>query len=205
MIGATGKFRRRLSANTRGIAAVEFAILAIPMFILIFGALDLGYQNYLRSTMQGSLNDIGRIASVETPNIGNGNDTVEQRIEDELEERIDVIARNADITVTQRNYTRFSSVNQAEKLLTDINNNGQYDSGDCWEDANRNRTFDASGGSDGRGGADDVVFYDVNVVMPRLFPMAGLVGADEDYDITVSAAFRNQPYANQTEPPVECG
>ncbi len=205
MIDAIRNLCARLSSETRGLAATEFALLAFPMFLLIFGALDLGYQNYLRSVMQGSLNDVGRIASVETPNIGNGNDTVEQRIEDELERRINVIARNADITVSQRNYTRFSSVNSAEKLLTDRNGNGRYDSGDCWEDANRNRTFDTSGGSDGRGGADDVVFYDVNVVMPRLFPMTGLVGADEDYDITVSAAFRNQPYANQAEPPVECG
>jgi hypothetical protein len=41
--------------------------------------------------------------------------------------------------------------------------------------------------------------------MPRLLPVAGLIGFSPNYDMSVSTAIRNQPYETQKTPPVVCG
>jgi Flp pilus assembly pilin Flp len=196
---------RRLRRDTIGATIVEFAIILGPMCALILGGLDLGYQTYLRSVVQGALNDVARSASMEAPDLNCTGDTIKDKIGCAIKGRSDIVARNATYQVTMRNYYQFSAVGRPEKLVTDYNGNGQYDSGDCWEDLNENGTHDVDAGRDGVGGADDVVFYNVTVTMPRLFPLQGLIGAPDHYTINAQAALRNQPYARQKVPPVVCG
>ncbi len=57
---ATGKFFKRLHSDDRGAAIIEFAFVAGPMVLLLLGGLELGYNSYVRSTMQGALNDAAR-------------------------------------------------------------------------------------------------------------------------------------------------
>jgi hypothetical protein len=49
-----------------------------------------------------------------------------------------------------------------------------------------------------------VVFYEVTVTMPRIVPVMSLIGVPDDYNIVARAAIRNQPFAAQVSPPVEC-
>ena len=195
---------RRLARDTQGATLIEFAMVIAPLCVLLLGGLDLGYQSYLRSVLQGALNDVARAGSMEAPDLGCEGETVEAQVRCAVERRSDMIARQASYTFEARNFYEFSGVGRSEKLVTDYNNNGSYDEGDCWEDLNENGVYDADAGRDGIGGADDVVFYDVTVTMPRLFPMAGLVGAPDHYSITAQAAIRNQPYARQRIPPTVC-
>jgi hypothetical protein len=105
------------------------------------------------------------------------------------------------------NYYDFSGIGNPEKLMTDVNGNGQYDAadGDCFSDLNENGKYDTDTGRDGLGGANDVVFYQARIVMPRLLPVAQMLGFPANYDMTVSTAVRNQPYGTQKTPPVLCG
>ncbi|MGJ8537569.1 MAG: TadE/TadG family type IV pilus assembly protein [Parasphingopyxis sp.] len=196
---------RRLARDDRGIAAVEFGIIVVPLMIVLLGALDLGYQSYVRAQLQGVLNDVARTATVENPNFsGYTGASIEDRIENAIEERVNNIARRATYTVEQSSFYEFSGVGNAEKLLTDYNGNGSYDAGDCFEDINNNGTFDTDAGDAGRGGADDVVYYEVTVSMPRLVPVATLIGVPQNYTITARTAVRNQPFADQAIPPTVC-
>ncbi|MCA1748394.1 MAG: TadE/TadG family type IV pilus assembly protein [Parasphingopyxis sp.] len=194
---------RKLRDDSRGMALTEFGLILVPLMIVLLGAFDLGYQAYVRAVLQGALNDISRTASVESPGLG-GSGTIEEQIAAAIEERVDGIARHATYTIEQTNYYEFTGVNASEKLITDFNDNGEYDSGDCFEDLNGNGSFDEQAGRTGRGGADDVVFYEVTVEMPRLVPVTGLIGVPDNYTINANAAIRNQPYANQAEPETVC-
>lgn len=196
---------RRLGRDTRGVTLVEFAIIIGPLCVLLLGGLDLGYQSYLRSVLQGALNDVSRAGSMEAPDFDCTGDTMPDRVRCALENRTNVIARGATYEIVTRNFYDFSGVGRSEKLITDHANNGVYDEGDCWEDLNGNGEFDRNAGREGLGGADDVVFYEVTVTMPRLFPMAGLLGASDEYNITARSAIRNQPYARQRVPATVCG
>ncbi len=198
---------RRLRSDRRGATIIEFALVLGPMLVLLMGGLDLGYQSYIRSTMQGALNDAARSAAVETPDLGSSGDTVEEQVENLIKETISGIAPNGVISVTQQSYFDFSAVGNPEKLMTDTNGNGQFDAadGDCWEDANGNGSYDTDAAADGVGGADDVVLYTANISAPRLLPIdIFLPGLGPTIDLTVETAVRNQPYDTQATAPVIC-
>ncbi len=194
-----------LPRDASGITLVEFGIVAGPLCVLLLGGLDLGYQSYLRSVVQGALNDVARTSSMEAPEFDCTGETVSDQVRCAIATKTDIVARNATYTIVTRNFYEFSGVGRSEKLITDYNNNGEYDEGDCWEDLNENGVYDTDAGREGLGGADDVAFYEVTVTMPRLFPMAGLLGASDEYNITARAALRNQPYSRQRIPPTVCG
>lgn len=201
-------FLRRLASDEQGATIVEFAIIALPMCTLLLGGLDLGYQSYVRSTLQGSLNDAARKAAVRDPNFIVAGDTVEEKVQNYIKGVTNKIARNATITVSQKSYFDFSDVGNPEKLMTDVDGNGQYDEfdGDCFEDANNNGAFDTDAGVDGRGGANDVVFYSANISMPRLLPWHNFVpGVSDTIDMKLETAVRSQPYGTQATAPVICG
>jgi hypothetical protein len=193
-----------LRSDRRGVSAVEFALVAPVLFTMIIGGLDLGYQAYARSVLQGALNDIARTGSLEGPDLHCAGETTEEKIACAVKNRSDSVARNATYNFDIKSYFEFSGAGRGEKIVTDYNSNGRYDEGDCFQDINVNGEFDAVGGREGIGGADDVVFYDVTLTMPRLLPMASLVGWSSEYEIRATTAVRNQPYARQSVPPTAC-
>lgn len=197
-------FARRMGGDRRGMALVEFAMILVPLLIVLLGAFDLGYQAYTRAVLQGVLNDVSRTASVENPVFTEEGDTIEERIATAIEERVNVIARNGSYSIVATNFYEFSGVGRAEKLISDANDDGDVDIGDCWEDLNANSTWDANAGRSGIGGAEDIAFYNVTLTMPRILPMANLIGLAPNYTINGRAAIRNQPYANQAVPPTVC-
>lgn len=200
----TARFVRRLGADEQAVTAVEFGLLAVPLCLLLFVFLDLGYQIYVRAVLQGALNDAARTASVENPDFGTSVGTVEQRVQGAIKSQVGTLVKNGKYEIETSSYYRFSQVGRPERLITDKNSNGQYDPGDCWQDTNPNDTFDMSAGQQGLGGADDIVFYNVLLTAPRLFPLVSMLGAPENYSIRARAAIRTQPYAQQRQPEIVC-
>ena len=200
-------FLGKLARDEQGATIVEFGLLAIPLFVMILGGIDLGYQNYVRSLMQGALNDAARLAAVEDPDINIEGDTPEEKVENLVRDIAGTVALDATITVTSQSYFDFSEIGNPEALMTDVNGNGAFDEedGDCWEDSNGNGEFDTDAGRDGIGGSDDVVFYTANVQMPRLLPLDKFINVPSTIDMSLETAIRNQPYGTQANPPVLCG
>jgi TadE-like protein len=191
-------------ADDRGVSAVEFAILLLPLSICLLGMLDAGYSMYVRSDLQGALNDVARQATVETPGFG-GTGTVAQQIDTALQSRMAKLVTGGTYTISKSSYYQFNSIGKPEKLITDVDGDGKYDSGDCFQDINHNGTYDTNGtGYTGVGGADDIVVYDVTLTMNRLLPMASLIGLPAQQTVRVKTTVRNQPYANQASPPTVC-
>lgn len=200
-------FLRRLGGDESGVTIVEFAIIALPLCMLLMGGFDLGHQAYIRSVMQGALTDAARRASVQDPQFTASGSTTEERVTNTIKDQLSAITPNATITVTESNFYDFSGIGNPEKLMTDVNGNGKYDAADndCFSDLNENGKYDSDTGRTGIGGANDVVFYQANIVMPRLLPVAQLLGFSPNYDMSVATAVRNQPYGTQKTPPILCG
>ena len=99
-------------------------------------------------------------------------------------------SKNGSTSVTKKSYYNFSRVGKPEKITTDTAPLGSFNTGDCFEDSNGNGSYDSSAGSTGLGGADDIVFYQVTVSMPRLFPMAKLLGWSATQTATANATIR---------------
>jgi len=194
----------RMAGDESGAALTEFALILTPMLVLLIGGIDVGYQAYLRSVLQGALYDVARSGSMEAPTLACDGETVEERIGCALRKRSDIIARGATYEIEISNFYDFSTVGRSERLETDYNRNGSYDTGDCFVDLNLSGDFDLDAGRVGVGGADDVVFYQVTLTMPRLLPVPELLPFAPNYELSAETAIRNQPYARQATPPTIC-
>lgn len=189
---------RRLQRNRRGATLMEFGLIAGPLILTIMAICDLGYQSYLRSVARGVLERAARSASVGTLN----GDQIDAYVKEQMST---IAAKNSeDPQIVKKSYYDFSRVNKPEKITEDTAPLGTYNVGDCYEDANNNNNYDTNSGSTGLGGADDIIYYEVTIRMPRLFPMAKILGWSETQSVTATTMLRNQPWANQETPVERC-
>jgi len=198
---------RPLRADERGVTVVEFAIVAPVLVLLLVGGFDLAHQSYVRSVLQGALNDAARRAAVEDPAFVAAGDTLEERVSNLVIAQVEHLTPDATIEIDQRNFYDFSGIGNPEKLMTDVDENGQYDEedGDCFADLDEDGEYDTDTGREGIGGANDVVFYEATLRMPRLVPLDTILGVAPNYNLRAETAIRNQPYDVQRTPPVVCG
>ncbi|MDO7833763.1 pilus assembly protein [Sphingobium sp. HBC34] len=197
MIGAIASRLRRLRDDQRGVTLLEFALVSPALILTIMGIGDLAYQSYLRSVTRGVLEKAARSASVGTLNSTDLDTYIAAQMSA-------INAKNGTTSVTKKSYYNFSRVGKPEKITTDTAPLGSYNVGDCYEDANGNGSYDAAGGTTGLGNADDIVYYEVTVSMPRMFPMAKLLGWNATQSATATTMVRNQPWANQNKPTTKC-
>lgn len=197
MMGRIARQCARLRDDRRGATLMEFGLVVTPLCLIIMGIGDLGYQSYLRAVTKGVLDRAARSASVGTLNSSQIDAYVEQQMQA-------INSKNGTTSVVKKSYYNFSNVGKPEKITTDTAPLGSYNSGDCYEDANGNGSYDTNTGATGLGGADDIVYYEVTVSMPRLFPLAKMLGWSATQSATASTIMRNQPWANQSKPTIRC-
>lgn len=195
---------KRLRRDERGTSIVEFALMLVPFCMVLLGLIDLSYQMYLQSVLQGATNDVTRSITVENPNLGTSG-ALDERIRQTVAGRMAHIDLDGVVyTVTSQSYYRWANHGRPEPLSNDIDGDGTLDPGDCWLDTNPNGTHDASAAASGTGSADDIVQVSVNLRMRRLFPVTSLFGVSNQYDMTVRSATKRQPFREQRRPNVQC-
>jgi Flp pilus assembly protein TadG len=194
----------RLRKDKEGITIVEFAFVSPILMLLVCGTLELCYDLYQRSVIQGVIQRAARKATVG----GLTSSEIDLYIKSKIKPVLpDVSRTNEDaIKIVKKSYYNFSYVNKKEKILKDTDQDNFLDSGDCYEDANRNNTFDnaLNSGSDGVGSADDIVYYEVTVTTPRLFSLVRTIGFSQNISITNKTVIRNQPFTTQNAPVRVC-
>lgn len=186
----------RLRGDQRGVNIVEFGLVAGPLMLVLFVILDFGYRLYLETVVEGTINRAARRAT-----IGNISTT---QLDAFVRSQLIAFSKNAVITIDKKAYGDFSGVNKSEKLTDDKNGNGTWDAGDCFEDAIVNGRFDADAGKAGLGGSDDIIYYEVTVVFPRLVPLGNFLGFSSNETVTANTVLRNQPYGAQAKPSEIC-
>lgn len=189
---------RRLRANERGLAMVEFALTA-PLFLLILmGIFDYCWQMYAQQVLQGAVSKAGRDSTLQV------NASDQSALDDAVEAQVLKVFRNAQMSFTRKAYDRFDQV-AVEERYTDANDNGSYDSGECFDDFNNNGRWDADRGIEGNGGADDVVLYTASMTFDRVLPVWKMLGQPQSTTLSSSTVLRNQPFATGSDaPPDEC-
>lgn len=186
--------RRRLRLFRRhadGAAAVEFALAAPVLLLVIAGTLELAQAWYVRTVLQSVVNAAGRNSSLQS---AQGSTTA---IDDRVSHMIHDVMPSATVSFARRSYSDFTSVGQPEDY-TDTNKNGQYDAGECFVDMNGNSTWDDDLGKAGLGGANDVVVYTASVSYKQWFGFTKYFGLPMNQRINATTILRNQPFATQT-------
>jgi hypothetical protein len=178
----------RLIRDVRGATALEFAFVAVPLLMFITGGLEYGWRAFATSVLQGELDRAAR--SSETESLTNTD------IDTNLRTSLKAFAKPEDILITRKSYEDFKHV-RPETLTYDANGDDNWDSGDCFIDANGNGKWDADLGQVGRGGAQDVVLYQVSMSYPAMTPIDALIGKSGPVVLNGSTLVKNQPFAAQ--------
>lgn len=201
-----------LMRDERGVAAVEFALIAPVFLFMMLGAFDIGHTVYMRAVLDGAVQKAARDSALET---GAGSFA---NIDNNVRAIVRSLSANAVVTFDRQNYANFSSVDQAERLLTDRNRDGICNNNETYEDANGNFQWDADVGRQGIGGPQDVVQYTVTVTYPAIFPLGSysrngfandggtrkdtsftFAGISPQRSLTSVAILRNQPFGEQIQ------
>jgi len=196
-MGAVMTTMKRLISDPNGASIMEFGLIAPVVMIMMLGTMDIGHSYFVRATLDGAIQTAARSSSLE----GAVSLTAQEQVDLRVKESILALAPDATISSTRRYYKTFSdaALARAETVIeppTDVNL--RCDPGESFMDANNNGVWDADGGSDGQGGAKDVVIIKFKVSYPRLFPMAGLIGLPDNVELQSNSILANQPYGEQT-------
>lgn len=183
---------RRLGRNERANVIIEFA-LAGPFFLLLVMAIfDYTWQMYANQVLQGAVSKAARDATLE------GNAGNQSALDNKVKEQVLNVFKNADVTFKRKAYESFDKIGDPE-VMVDANGNGvKGDKGDYFEDLNNNGTCDDDVGTDGNGGAEDVVLYTVKMKFDRVLPIWNMLGQPKEATLTATAVLRNQPYGANT-------
>ncbi|WOF42953.1 pilus assembly protein [Sphingopyxis indica] len=189
---------RRLRQSERGVALVEFALTAPVFLLILMGIFDYSWQLYAQQVLQGAVSKAGRDSTIETY----VNDP--SALDDRVREQVQNVFSNAVVTFSRKSYDRFDQVG-VEERYTDSNHNDSYDVGECYDDSNGNGQWDADRGSEGNGGADDVILYTASMTFDRVLPVWRMLGQPQSTTLTSTTVLRNQPFATGSDaPPDEC-
>lgn len=186
----------RIGRDETGVSAVEFALIAPVLLMMLMGLFDFGYNMYTDALLEGSIQKAARDSTIE------GADAKSGQLDEQVTEMVHAIAPGATLKFERLSYSSFGDVNQPEDY-DDVNDDGVCDAGESFEDANGNGTWDADRGRTGQGAARDAVLYQVTITYPRPFPVAQLIGLDPTMTMQAHTVLRNQPYGGtEVEPTV---
>ena len=188
-------FAKRLLREQRGATAIEFAFVAPVMCGLLMGLCDLLYQSYAQSILDGAMYKAGRDSALEN------NTSNATQIDAKVEAMVSLLGPGMKFEPDRRSYSSFLLVKPEQ--ITDKNGNGRLDKGECFDDVNGNKQWDADPGRRSQGGANDVTRYTMRVTYTRLFPVFGLFGMSPKQTIVGETLLKNQPYRTQVTQPVE--
>nr|WP_166175657.1 TadE family protein [Altererythrobacter segetis] len=181
-----------LAADKRGVTAVEFAMIAPALLMVLLGVFDAGYNLYAASVLDGAAQKAARDSTIE------GAETKGLAIDDRVTAAVHNVVPSADVTFDRRAYRDYSDIRRPEDY-TDVDNDGACDNNEPFKDINGNGIWDSDRGTDTMGGARDAVLYTVTVSYPRAFPLMHLLGLPDTVTSQVRTVLRNQPYGTQSQ------
>jgi Flp pilus assembly protein TadG len=188
--------RRRfaLARDCRGVALVEFGIVAPVLMLFLVGAFDIAHTLYMQAVLRGIVQKTGRDSALE-----DGGSAVRQaQIDAAVTEQVRALYNTAAVTFTRRSFTTYSqAAAKIPEVWTDTNLNGKCDAGEPYVDDNNNSSWDPDGGSAGQGGAKDRVVYTVTTTYPALLPLYKFAGGSSTRTVSATTILQNQPYSDQ--------
>lgn len=191
MTGLRPTLLRRLARDESGATLTEFAFVGPVLVLMVMGIFDMAHTQYTAALVNGAMQKAGRDLTLE--GAGSTEASIDQRVIDQVS---NVVPSTASVELEKLSHFDFSDVGQAEEF-DDDNGDGVCNNGEVFVDVNENGQWDSNRGEEGIGGARDVVLYTAVVTYPRLFPMYGLAGMDQNVTLRSSTVMRNQPFDQQ--------
>lgn len=180
----------RLADDRRGIATIEFALVA-PVFLgLIIAIFDIGQLAYGKAVLAGAVQNAARSAALETADTARADNMVRAAIAPVLP--------GVEIVSSRVSYFDFADIGRAERW-NDADGNGECDNDETYTDENGSGEWEADVGLTGNGGAGDVVVYSVDARYETVFHVPFAPESWRERTISATMVRKNQPFADQRE------
>jgi Flp pilus assembly protein TadG len=184
------KWRQFLRAHD-GVTAVEFAVIAPVIVLLLMGIVEFALIMLTYNVMESATSVSARLGATGFTASGTSR---AQTILAAINNRAGALINTSQLAVTAKYYTLYDQINDPEPY-TDSNHNSTHDSGEPYTDVNGNGSWDADMGTAGYGGAGDIVVYTVTYPWQIVTPlMSGLIGTNGTFTITTHAVTKNEPF-----------
>jgi len=174
-----------------GAAALEFALAAPFMILLMVGIMEIAMISFSSALVEGAVRNASRfgITGLEVDGGVSRETAIIQQIQHDTLGMIEVDSSNIQTLV----YPSFEDIGLPEPFTDDAPANGVFDEGETFNDINGNGHWDPDMGLAGAGGPGDVVVYRVSYEWPL---MLGLLSEffGSSIDMGASIAVRNEPY-----------
>ena len=188
---------KRIFGENRAIAAVEFAMIAPIMIVMICGFMEYAHVSSARTTLEAATMRAARAASA-TDCPTKRQALMLATIRDAM--TIVPAAAGTEVEIITKSYSgRFGDVGEPEPF-NDGNGNGIWDAGESYTDVNGNGSYDTVMGSSGSiGGAGQVVSYTSRFKVASLFGfVSNQFNGSDRYVIEASTVVRNEPVFRTT-------
>lgn len=181
-----------IGRNENGATAIEFAVVAPVLLLLVLGIIEFAMIMVVHNTMEGATAVSSRLGK--TGYTGSGL-TRQQTILNAITDRASTLLEPSKLTVSSKFYKQYDQINDPEPFI-DSNGNSSHDSGESFTDINGNAQWDADMGASGYGSAGDVVVYTVSYPWALATPIISNLIGDQDgvFTITTHAVVKNEPY-----------
>lgn len=185
---------RRLWRCRCGNATVEFALILLPMLLVICGGIELSMLSYTRTQLEGAVTQATRMATTGHYTDKDINAFIKARM-------VQLRIGEDDVQVKRLSYRSFSDIGKPEPLVSDVEPLGGAPSkGDCYQDVNGNGVWDADMGSDTLGLSEDIIRYTVTARYTMLFSFLApaFMAKDNKIDLNANAVMKSEPWGDSS-------
>lgn len=187
----------QFGTDRRAIAAVEFALIAPVMILLICGFMEYAHVASARTTLEAATMRAARaVAASDCPT--SRQEIMQSTIRGSMTSF--PAASGTGVEIETRAYSgNFSDAGEPEPY-NDTNGNSRWDSGEPFNDVNGNGAYDTDMGSLGSiGGAGQVISYTSRYTVASLFNFISTrFNGGNGYRIEASTVIRNEPVFRST-------
>lgn len=186
-----------LRSDDRGIAAVEFAIIAPVLILILCGFMEYAYVSSARTSLEAATMRAAR--AVAATNCPAQRPAIMQTVIDNAMASTPRAEGTSIVIVTKAYSSQFSDVGEPEPF-NDANGNGRWDTGEVYTDINGNGQWDNDMGTTGSiGGAGQVVSYTATIQIASLFSFINWrFAGSQPYRLQASTVIRNEPIFRST-------
>lgn len=158
--------------DERGVTIIEFAVVAIPLFLLIMGLIEFGLLFFTQIALENAINKVARTTAIgDTGGYSQRIDYIKAQLQDEVQPLI--FGSRAIISVEQVN-SGGASYKEPELCLSNPPRLGPTcPAGTPFEDTNGNGTYDGGTVNSSPGSAGDLIQIDVALPWSFFTPLVG--------------------------------
>ncbi len=193
----------KLRRDTRGVTAVEFALVLPIVLFMIFGTMQLCYIAFVQNRMEAAVREGARLAITGDPGtFTNREDLVTDYITNVMNSYAHVATPAPSVKIeTAPTFSAYASAPPLEPLVTDVNGNGICDPADhdTYLDYDGDGTRNTIHSIPGAGKPNEIVRYTASFGLKTFMPFIGLLfGTDGHVMITARTIARNEQFGNLT-------